>query len=204
MIKAICFDADGVVVNPQKQFSRYLESEHGITPQMTGAFFRGEFNDCLLGRAELGEVLPPYLRAWNWNGSVEGFIATWLQRDHVIDYRLVDAIQRLRQNGVVCCLATSQERNRADYMRSVMGFQDAFDRLFISCEVGSQKPEFAFYQHIEEDLRLEKDSILFWDDLEINVMAARENGWFAEVYTGFEDFEKNLQLYLPGYNEIRP
>lgn len=197
-IQAVCFDADGVVVNPQKQFSRYLEREHGISPQMTGGFFRGLFNDCLLGKAQLSEVLPAYLQEWNWTGSVDGFIATWLQHDHVIDHRLVDAIQHLRQNGLKCCLATNQECNRAEYMSTAMGFQAAFDGLFFSCEMGSQKPDAAFYQHIEKMLALEKEAILLWDDLEINVMAAREFGWKAELYTGFSDFEKTMQLYLPG------
>jgi hypothetical protein len=50
IIKAICFDADGVVVNPQMQFSKYLERERGISPQMTQGFFHGVFNDCLSAR----------------------------------------------------------------------------------------------------------------------------------------------------------
>ena len=84
-IKAICFDADGVVVNPQMQFSKHLKREHGISPEMTRSFFNGIFNDCLVGKANLSEVLPNYLQGWNWKGSVDEFIATWLERDHVID-----------------------------------------------------------------------------------------------------------------------
>ena len=121
-LKVVCFDADGVVVNPQMQFSNYLKREHGISPEMTRGFFHGVFNDCLIGKANLREVLPTYLQDWNWKGSVDGFIATWLQLDHVIDSRLISAIQRLRQNGFICCLATSQEHNRAEYMKTKMGF----------------------------------------------------------------------------------
>ena len=121
-LKVVCFDADGVVVNPQMQFSNYLKREHGISPEMTRGFFHGVFNDCLIGKANLREVLPTYLQDWNWKGSVDGFIATWLQLDHVIDSRLINTIQRLRQNGFICCLATSQEHNRAEYMKTKMGF----------------------------------------------------------------------------------
>jgi putative hydrolase of the HAD superfamily len=196
VIKAICFDADGVVVYPQMQFSKYLNEEHGISPEMTGTFFRGVFNDCLVGKANLSEVLPTYLEEWNWRGSVEEFIATWLKRDHVIDVRLLNAIQRLRQNGTICCLTTSQERNRAMYMKTKMGFQDAFDHLFFSCEVGSQKPDLAYYQHVEKVLDIEKRTILFWDDFEKNVIGAREVGWNAELYTEFGEFEKTMKKYL--------
>ena len=196
VIKAICFDADGVVVYPQMQFSKHLGEQHGISPEMTRSFFHGVFNDCLVGKANLSKVLPTYLQDWNWKGSVDEFIATWLTLDHVVDVRLINLIQRLRQNGVICCLATSQERNRAEYMKTQMGFKDVFDYLFFSCEVGSQKPDLAYYQHIENVLDLEKEAILFWDDLELNVRAAREHGWNAERYTEFDEFEKTMRKYL--------
>jgi putative hydrolase of the HAD superfamily len=194
-IKAICFDADGVVVYPQKQFSKHLKEEHGIPPEMTRSFFDGVFNDCLVGKANLNDVLPTYLQDWKWKGSTEEFIATWLKFDHVVDIRVIAAIQHLRQNKITCCLVTSQERNRAEYMKTKMGFQDVFDQLFFSCEIGLQKPDPAYYQNIEKALNVEKESILFWDDLEINVIAARENGWNAEIYTEFDEFEKIMTEY---------
>ncbi len=195
VIKAICFDADGVVVYPQMQFSKYLNEEHSISPEMTQSFFHGVFNECLLGKADLKDVLPAYLKAWKWSGSVDQFIATWLERDHVVDTRLINSIQHLRKKGFLCCLTTSQERNRAEYMKTKMGFQDAFDCLFFSCEVGFQKPEYSYYQHIEKTLNLEKESILFLDDAEKNVTAAGEFGWNAEIYTEFSEFEKILKKY---------
>jgi putative hydrolase of the HAD superfamily len=196
-IKAICFDADGVVINPQKQFSRRLEKEHGISPSMTQKFFCGVFNDCLVGKANLKEVLPTFVKEWGWKGSADEFINTWLLTDHVVDDRIINAIQTLRRNGIICCLATSQEHNRAEYMKCKMGFQDMFDHLFFSCEMGCQKPDHAYYRHIEKILNLEKGSILFWDDASLNVKAARECGWNAEIYNDFSAFEKITKKYIP-------
>ncbi len=195
-IKAICFDADGVVVYPQMQFSKYLNEEHGISPAMTQPFFDGIFNDCLVGKADLKAVLPPYLNKWQWKGSVEDFIDTWLQKDHVIDARLISVIQNLRKSGFLCCLASNQERNRAGYMKTSMGFHDLFDRLFFSCEMGCQKPDPEYFEFIENSLNLKKESILFWDDSETNVQAALELGWHAEIYNGFESFEKKIKKYI--------
>ena len=194
-IKAICFDADGVVVNPQMQFSRHLEQEHGISPAMTRSFFQGVFNDCLIGRANLKDVLPAFLKDWRWTGSVDEFIHAWLLTDHVIDVRILNAIHRLRGNGIICCLTTNQECNRAEYMKAKMGFQEVFDHLFFSCEVGWQKPHPAYYQHIEKVLHLEKDVILFWDDARSNVEAARACGWNAELYTHFDELEQIIKKY---------
>ena len=77
-IEALVLDADGVVIFPWR-FAEYLAREHGITREMTAPFFRGVFEDCLLGRAGLKEVLPPYLEAWGWRGSVDEFVAAWLE-----------------------------------------------------------------------------------------------------------------------------
>ncbi|MBA4384086.1 MAG: hypothetical protein C0410_05065 [Anaerolinea sp.] len=106
-IKAICFDADGVVVNPQMLFSRLREMELGISNEMAEPFFKGVFNECLIGKADLMDVLPPFLQKWNWNGSAEEFVALWLKTDHEIDTRLITTIKKLRQDGIICCLATS-------------------------------------------------------------------------------------------------
>ena len=196
-IKAICFDADGVVVNPQMQFSKYLQREHGISPEMTRGFFAGVFNDCLVGKVNLKAVLTTFLEDWGWRGTADEFISTWLQLDHVIDVRLIGAIQRLRQHEIVCCLATNQEHYRAEYMKTEMGFQDFFDHLFFSCEVGWQKPDPAYFQYLEKMLNLDKKSILFWDDSPKNIAAARECGWQAEIYTEFDEFEAAIEKYVP-------
>jgi putative hydrolase of the HAD superfamily len=194
--KAILFDADGVVIFPWR-FARHLAREHGITPEMTRGFFQGVFEDCLVGKADLKGVLPPFLLEWGWPGSVDGFVATWLETENAVDGRIVAVIRSLRRAGFTCCLATSQERYRAEYMRTRMGFAEVFDRLFFSCELGCQKPDHAYYQIVERELGSEGQGILFWDDSAVNVQSARRWGWNAEVYSGFETFEKRLGEYLP-------
>jgi putative hydrolase of the HAD superfamily len=195
-IKAICFDADGVVVNPQMQFAKLREKNLGISNEMAEPFFKGVFNDCLIGKADLMDVLPPFLRKWNWLGSAEEFVSLWLKIDHVIDTELISTIKKLRQKGVICCVTTSQEQHRADYMKKEMGFQEVFDHLFISCEMGVQKPDAAYFQLIETNLQLPGESILFWDDRQQNVNAARAQGWKAELYTDYENFLETLPLYV--------
>jgi putative hydrolase of the HAD superfamily len=194
-IQAVCFDADGVIVNPQLQFARHLDQQHGISPEMTRPFFGGVFNDCLVGKASLQDVLPAYLSKWGWKNSLEDFIRTWLQTEHIVDERLMATVQTLRQKGIICCLATSQEHNRAAYMKTEMGFQDLFDKLFFSCEIGWQKPAPGFYAYIEKTLAIKKEMILFWDDSLKNVTAARARGWQAEQYTGFDAFKNTMEKF---------
>lgn len=194
-IKAILFDADGVIVNPSFQFAKLLAEQYGITREMTRGFFKGIFNECCVGRAELRQVLPPYLEEWGWEDTVEGFVQLWLKTDDVVDMRIVNYISGLRRSGMLCCLATVQEANRAAYMRGQMGFGDAFDELFFSCEVGYLKPDPAYFHAVQKMLRFEPQELLLWDDYQKNVDVARECGWKAELYTTFEVFEERMQAW---------
>jgi putative hydrolase of the HAD superfamily len=194
-IECVAFDADGVVIHPWR-FRHYLEENHNITPSMTRGFFDGVFAECLVGKASLKSVLPSYLRAWDWPGTVEDFIELWLEVENAPDEKLISKISDLRRDGYLCCLATSQETNRADYMAGQMGFNEIFDELFFSCHIGYHKPERGFYEYIQSALRLSGSQILFWDDSEKNVAAAREIGWYAETYKGFADFEARMARLL--------
>jgi HAD superfamily hydrolase (TIGR01509 family) len=57
------------------------------------------------------------------------------------------------------------------------------------------KPDPEYYANIEQQLGLPGEAILFWDDSPRNVEAARQRGWNAEVYTGFDDFNEKMASY---------
>jgi putative hydrolase of the HAD superfamily len=188
-IRAVILDADGVLIFPWR-FAEYLGREFGITREITGEFFRGEFNGCLIGKKDLKDVLPPYLDAWGWEGSTEEFLHLWLTIEDALDKRIVETVQTWKQQGYVCCLATNQEQHRAEYMKKTMGLSKLFDRLFFSCELGIKKPDAQYYEAIEAALGLRGEEIGFWDDSPSYVDAAKRRGWQAEIYTGYEDFKR--------------
>ena len=187
-VQAVVFDADGVLVFPDR-FGEHLTREHKITQEATQAFFQGKFHDCLLGTADLAEVLPPYLKEWGWQGSAEEFMQLWFSVEDAIDVRVLEWAQALRQAGFVCCLASNQEPHRAEYMREVMGFSAHFDHLFFSGALGMKKPDAGFYEAIETALGLSGEQIAFWDDSPSHINTAKQYGWQAELYTSYEAFQ---------------
>lgn len=60
MIDAVLFDVDGVLVHPWR-FRDLLTRKYGIAPATTAPFFRGTFESCVVGQADLLGVLPPFL-----------------------------------------------------------------------------------------------------------------------------------------------
>lgn len=58
---------------------------------------------------------------------------------------------------------------------------DRMTYRFASHLVGVRKPDEAIYRHVEREAGLPAQSILFFDNLEENVDAARRCGWHAEL-----------------------
>ena len=185
-IKSVIFDLDGVVVYPSWGFANYLDREHKITREHTREFFAGPFNDCIKGEVDVRDLLPPYLASWNWPGTVDEFVHFWLKTEDSPDPRLLELIRELRESGMKCGLATNQEKHRAYFIRKQMRFESLFDHLFISCELGSIKPEAAFFNEVTKQLACPPDSILFFDNEQHYVDAAKRAGWKAELYINYE------------------
>jgi putative hydrolase of the HAD superfamily len=194
-IQAVIFDADGVLVFPSR-FAEHLTQEHQITQEATQAFWQGKFSDCILGKADLSAVLPPYLKEWGWQGSAEEFMQLWFSVENAVDARVLDTVKTLRGAGFVCCLASNQESHRAEYIKEVMGFSAHFDYLFFSGVLGVKKPETRFYEAVETALGLRGDQIAFWDDSRSHIDTAKQRGWQAERYTNYEEFQKQAAELL--------
>lgn len=185
---AVALDADGVVIRSEP-FTVELEQRMGIGYSKILPFFKGAFQDCIVGKKELRELLPQYLEEWGWAGSMDALIDFWFQAENKPDQQLLDEASQLRGQGAKLFLATNQERNRLAFMRNEMGFDSIFDHCFASCEIGFKKPDTAFYEAIASDERMKGcRRVVFFDDRENNVDPVRELGWDGIVYRDISDF----------------
>ena len=194
-VRAMIFDADGVIVRPKSWFITSAAERYGVPTDQFMAFIHGEFQRCISGELELAKVLPPLLEGWRVTVSADTFIKAWLEHEHAIDTDLLERIQRIRASGMKCYLGTNQETNRAQYMKHDMGLEAALDGVFVSSELKAKKPQPEFYARIQASLGLPASNILLWDDNLANVAAALKAGWQAELYTTLEQFEFQLRQY---------
>lgn len=196
-IKAVIFDADGVVINSPAYFSVQYQKQFGISNDDMLPFFKGIFQDCVVGKADLKDVLQPYLKPWKWEGSVDEFLQFWFKTEHYIDQRVVAIIRHLRGNGIPCYLGTKQEKYRTKYIRNEMGFDQIFDKIYSSAYIGYKKPDPKFFEYIVTDLQqyspIQPHELMFWDDDLENVQSANDVGLQAHFYTNFESFQKILK-----------
>lgn len=193
-IKAVVFDADEMIIKRKEYFSAKLSRERNIPEEKIIPFFKGKFQECVVGTADLKEAVQPYLKDWNWNGTIEDLLKYWFESEQEIDPRVVEQINNLKSRGIKCYLATKQEKYRTEYLRKNLGFENIFDGIYSSCEMGYKKPDQKFFEYINDDLKrkenLKPEEIMFWDNEEANVAAAKGVGWESHLYDGFDDFQK--------------
>lgn len=191
MITHLIMDADGVLING-KSFSERLSRDYDVDKEKEREFFTGKFQECLVGKADLRESIAPYLASFGWKGTVDELLEYWFAEEYELNKDLIAYLERLRQMGTYVVLATNQEKYRTDYMLEHMGFDGAFDRIYSSAHLGLKKPAVEFFAHLVEDMQVDKDQVLFWDDDQRNIDSALEYGVHAEFYRDYDSFLRDM------------
>lgn len=190
MVKAVIFDLDGVIAVSHKRFSDRL----GIRQELQDEFFKGRFLDLLVGKGDLKEELKEYAPKWGWRGSVEELLDYWFKGEHVVDERVIKIIRGLREKGIKTYLATNQEKYRTAYAVHEMGLGEIFNDIFSSSGIGYLKKDAEFWRFVLERVPASPNEMLYWDDSQDHVEAARLVGIRAELYTDFRTFKEKLDI----------
>jgi putative hydrolase of the HAD superfamily len=196
-IKAILFDADGIVID-SGHFSRIYTQKFNIKMEKMLPFFDGIFQDCKRGQADIKKELEPYLKEWKWEKGVEEFLNFWFEIENNIITEGIEIIEYLKMRGVKCYLVTDQEINRTNFIRNEMGLKNIFDNIYSSAEIGYLKSEPEFYQYVLNDLGFEKREILFIDDRQKNIDIAKKiglnNSYLANNSDEVKEILKNMKI----------
>jgi putative hydrolase of the HAD superfamily len=103
----------------------------------------------------------------------------------------IELIDQLAAAGVpTACLSNTNENHWRIFQDTSQASYFPLDRLthrFASQLLGLRKPDPRIYEHVECATRVPPDRIVFFDDLEENVIPARERGWRAHVITPDSD-----------------
>ena len=182
MIRAVLFDADGVVQSPSPGWRPALEA---LAPSPADAetlladIFAVE-QLCTDGTEEFAAVLIPVLEKWQIDIPPEQVLDIWTMIEPCEPN--LSVVADVRDRGILTCLATNQQQHRAAHIRQSLGYDRFFDHLCISCELGAAKPSALYFQRIADMLSLSPSEMAFIDDHPRNVESARAVGLRAECY----------------------
>jgi putative hydrolase of the HAD superfamily len=195
--KVVIYDNDGMITCGSR-FSDQYSKEFNIPMEVMDEFFTKHFRNCLHGKSDLKEELKPFLEKWNWTGTVDELLDYWFKIGIEPDYDTYNSISKLKEQGVICCLATNQEKYRTEFLVSKMNYKELFDEIFSSAHLGvfktSQEGMEKIYSALKEKYRdLEKEDIMFWDDREGNVEHLNSFGFNGQQYKDYLSFKQRMK-----------
>jgi epoxide hydrolase-like predicted phosphatase len=105
---------------------------------------------------------------------------------------MLGVVARVKQAGLRTAVLSNSWAN--EYPRQ--GWDELFDAVVISGEVGMRKPERRIYEHLLQRIGLPAEQCVFVDDLPGNVTAAVEVGMVGVVHRSFEQTVLELEVLL--------
>lgn len=182
-IKAVVLDIGGVLeVVDDAVFPGPAEARLGLVPGSIAGGLGALPGDAMLGEVTEDEVRAEWQRALALDDDqVDGLLEDyWRWYVGTLDRPLLDWFAAQRPARLTAILSNSgpgaRERERHH------GFEDVTDAIVYSHEVGVAKPDPAAYELTSRRLGVEPHEVLFLDDVEANVDAARRARWHAVVH----------------------
>lgn len=198
---AVVFDLFGVIASALNPTGRAeIQAAGGVPADRAEEFWRAYW-----------EFRPSYDRGQfagpDFWSSVGGAIGTTFPRDRiaaliaadcgswrVVDPKILDLLDGLARAGVTLGLLSNIPPELADEFLRRHAWLGRFDVLGLSCRIGLVKPEPAAFDWCIRALGVEPAEILFVDDREENIRAARACGMRAHLFTDAADLAQSEAL----------
>ena len=183
-IRAVFIDFGGVILRTEEKGPRMRQAERlGMTPRdLEKIIFESESSQ----RASTGEIPEEA----HWQAVAEALGVSRQESDKITteffsgdraDDTLLEFLRSLRPERKVGLISNAWSGLRA-FITS-QRFDDVFDEMIISAEVGLMKPDPRIYRLALEKLGIQPEESVFLDDVLINVEAARSVGMTGIHFT---------------------
>jgi epoxide hydrolase-like predicted phosphatase len=183
-IRAVFIDFGGVIVRTEEKGPRMRQAERlGMTSRdLEKIIFESESSQ----RASTGEI--PEEAHWQAVADALGvnrqesdkITAEFFSGDRT-DATLLEFLRSLRPERKVGLISNAWSGLRA-FITS-QRFEDVFDEMIISAEIGLMKPDPRIYRLALEKLGVQPEESVFLDDVLVNVEAARSLGMTGIHFT---------------------
>jgi epoxide hydrolase-like predicted phosphatase len=185
-VRAVAFDIGGVLEVPvDTDLEDRWEPRLGLRP---GEFFQrfrqsGLGRDANLGRVSEAEFAQALGRLYGLDQPTteELLVDLWDWYVGELNTELADYFQRLRPRYRTALLSNAAAGGRREEERRY-GFAAMADVLVYSYEVGIEKPDRRIYEITCQQLGVYPGEVVFLDDVEANVVAARQAGMVAVLF----------------------
>ena len=196
-INTFIFDCFGVVCStPLYTWYKKYMTDRGLSDEKLLDVFK-DYDLNKISGDDVAEYFSKYEGITSTPEEIQKQIDSYLK----VDANIVDIIKRLRKNGYkVALLSNGNTEYFKEKVNSVYPeFNDLFDEIIISSEVGVVKPDEEIYLIALNKISSKPEESLFIDDSKTNVEGAIKAGIQGFLYTdidSFSEYIKNLVIDL--------
>ena len=181
-IKAFIFDMDGLILDTERiAFKSYKEALKEYGYDFTEAFFLTLIGTNVKLTKELclnryGSWFPFDLLHENHNKITEEYIK---KNGVPLKEGVNELIDYLKENDYKIALATSSDREKAEYLLELVKIKDKFDYIICGNDIVNSKPNPEIFLKAAENLKVEPKECIVIEDSKFGVKAAVNAGMKA-------------------------
>ncbi|MBU5470318.1 HAD family phosphatase [Falcatimonas sp. MSJ-15] len=209
-IKAVIFDMDGTLIDSMWMWRdidiEYLGKHNielpeklqkeieGMSFTETANYFKENFN--------LKESIDEIKETWNNMARYK------YEHEVGLKYGVKDFLSYLKDNGIKLGIATSNSRELVNAVSLGTGLNNYFDEIVTACEVNRGKPAPDIYLKVADELNVEPQECLVFEDVPMGILAGKNAG--MQVCAVYDDYSKDVDsekkeladYYINNYNDI--
>ncbi len=110
-----------------------------------------------------------------------------------INNYLINLIKELKLNGYKIAILSNIDRKSFESYFKKYNFENIFDEIFLSSDLGVEKPNPLIFEKVKEILNCSFSDIIFIDDQFSNVRVAEKLGIKIHHFESFEKFLNFIQ-----------
>jgi putative hydrolase of the HAD superfamily len=185
----LMLDVDGVLVTDKSDRFAYDAVLDQAIEEARALLSVEDWQSVATGRADLLAILSSRLPE---QSDPQRLLDYWFASETHVDPAVLAGVRRVRANGTRVYLATNQEHHRARYLQDTLGLLAQVDGIAYSAALGHRKPSPEYFAAAAAKVGAHPADIVFIDDNEGNVDAARVAGWRAILWLGDMSLEEAI------------
>jgi len=197
-IRAIFFDLGGVILRteyqaPRQHLAERLNMEYDDLVRLV---FESETSrKASIGALSADEHWSALMRRLRCPAHEAQKIRDEFFGGDVLDRELIQLIRDLRGQGYKTGLISNAWDDTRQYIVR-QKFDDAFDSMIVSAELGLVKPEARIYQFALEQLQIQANEAVFVDDFQINIEGCEKVGMQGILFKDPAEVKQKLKALL--------
>ncbi len=181
--QAVIFDIGNVLIewNPERRYDLLVGKE-----RRKAFFARFDFHG-LMNRIDAGAPFAATIDAAiaahpTWRPELDLLRDDWCALAQPAIAHSVRLLAALKARGIPVFALSNFGAENFPFSVAQFSFLDGFDRHYISGRMGMRKPDQEIYRAVEADCGLPPAALLFTDDRQENIDAARARGWQTHLF----------------------